>query len=137
MWGSEVQRAKIIGAYGSSVAYRVDNIEVLLLDTAHGRFMNPEICLRGGECQCSPNDLGMYNPLVTSNMTLHPDECYHPDLRWELRGKSHDEIVEALKELLAVFSNVTYIRGRVDPGSLRFIPEKSDVAALRDEPRAR
>lgn len=118
------------GIYGSAKEFRIKGIDVLLLDSMRGHFYNIEECVKKCSRFCKPSDRGMYNPMISSNMVLHIDDCYNPMLRWNLRGASHNSQLLSFETVLKIFSNLHFIAGKVNPNTLNFVPDEFEPPVL-------
>jgi molybdenum cofactor biosynthesis enzyme MoaA len=107
------------GGFGIPMyAFEINGIKVIFKDSTKGSFYHPKECIKscpyfGTMCQ-----EGMYNPHVSSNMVLHVNGCYNPKLRWNLRGTSHEQKLQAFNEILALFTNLQYIH--IPPHPIKF-----------------
>ena len=70
----------------------------------------------------------MFNPMVSSNMVLHIDDCNNSTHRWPLRGKTHDEMIVSIKEILELFAAVKFVAN-----PLPAYPEASNVLNLEQQ----
>ena len=81
---------------------------IIVKDTTRGAFYNRDFCF---SCPFFRRlcEKGVYNPMVSSSSTLHIDDCYNTDLRWNLRNTTYQEKVLAFKSILMVFRNLEHI----------------------------
>jgi MoaA/NifB/PqqE/SkfB family radical SAM enzyme len=103
------------GKYGISYGFVVNGIEVLLGDTSKGAFYHREVCVNNCPYFKKMCEKGIYNPHLSSNLTLYPDDCFNPKLRWNLRGTTHEQKLEALTGLLNIFKDVEFLPIQIDP----------------------
>ncbi len=96
--------------FGSvQLTLNVGGVKVMLLNSSRGAFFNPKYCI--SECPIFGKmcEKGMFNPLVSSNMVLHIDDCNNTAYRWDLRGKTHNEIYLSIKEILERFARMEFV----------------------------
>lgn len=110
------------GVYGSAKGFKIKGIDVLLLDSMRGHFYNIEECVKKCNLFCRPSDRGMFNPMISSNMVLHIDDCYNTALNWNLRGTTRESQLQYFEAILKIFSDLKFIAGKVDPKTLNFVP---------------
>ncbi len=86
----------------------LDKISVRLLESQKGAYYNPDICFG---CKFFGNlcEKGVFVPFISSNMTLHLDDCYNTKLRWNLRNTSHEEKITAFGEIMSLFEKLEFI----------------------------
>ena len=87
----------------------VNGVRVILLNSAGGAFFNPDICINKCPFFGKTCEKGMFNPLVSSNMVLHIDDCNNSKYRWDLRGKSRAEMISSINSIIELFSNIKFV----------------------------
>jgi MoaA/NifB/PqqE/SkfB family radical SAM enzyme len=103
------------GRYGISYGFVINSTEVLLADTTRGAYYQSETCIKQCPFFKKLCEKGFYNPHVSSNLILYPDDCYNSGLRWNLRHTTMEQKLKSIKELLTMFKDVTFVNGQIDP----------------------
>jgi hypothetical protein len=115
MCSSEIVHYAKDGKYGISYGFIIKGIEVLLADTSKGAYYQSEICLKNCPYFKGMCEKGFYNPHVSSNLVLYPDDCLNENLRWNLKGKGYEQKVDSITELLSLFADVQFVKARARP----------------------
>ncbi|WP_169248436.1 radical SAM protein [Candidatus Competibacter phosphatis] len=98
------------GGFGIPMyAYETGGARIIFKDSTRGSFFHREDCMNrcryyGLTCQ-----EGIYTPHVSSNMILHVNGCHNPALQKNLRSRSADEMLQAFREFLSLFTNLQYV----------------------------
>lgn len=103
------------GKFGISYGFIINNVDVLIADTTKGAYYQNEICQKTCKYFRTFCEKGFYNPHVSANLTLYPDDCYNSELRKDLKGMTHIQKVSAIRELLSLFSDVSFVPRPINP----------------------
>jgi molybdenum cofactor biosynthesis enzyme MoaA len=112
----EVEKVDAVNeeGFGSvQTTLRANGVKVILLNSSGGAFFNPDICIKKCPLFGKTCEKGLFNPLVSSNAMLHIDDCNNQTYRWNLRGKSHEEILLSMKEILKLFAEVKFVNNPI------------------------
>jgi molybdenum cofactor biosynthesis enzyme MoaA len=93
---------------------KIGNTKILVLNSSSGAFFNREICIKGCPLFGKSCEKGLFNPLVSSNMVLHIDDCNNSNYRWNLRGKSHEEMLKSIEEIVNLFNNIEFVNNPIN-----------------------
>ena len=47
-------------------------------------------------------------------MVLHIDDCNNSNYRWNLRGKSHEEMLNSIEEIVNLFNNIEFVNNPIN-----------------------
>lgn len=104
------------GGFGIPMyAFEINGIKVIFKDSTKGSFYHKDECIKDCKYFGTICQEGMYTPHISSNMVLHVSGCRNPKLRWNLRGKTHEERLQVFEEILSLFTNLQYVSTPPEP----------------------
>lgn len=90
-------------------AFEINGIKVIFKDSTKGSFYRKKECMKDCKYFGTMCQEGMYTPHISSNMVLHINGCHNPNLRWNLRGKTYGERLDAFNRILSLFTDLKYV----------------------------
>ncbi len=88
---------------------KVADTKIMLLNSSEGAFFNRQICINSCPLFGKTCEKGLFNPLVSSNMVLHIDDCNNTDYRWDLRGKDRGNMRDSINAILKLFLDIEFV----------------------------
>jgi molybdenum cofactor biosynthesis enzyme MoaA len=104
------------GGFGIPMyAFEINGTKVIFKDSTKGSFYHKDECIKDCKYFGTMCQEGIYTPHVSSNMVLHVNGCHNSKLRWNLRGKTHEEKLQAFDEILSLFTDLQYVSTPPEP----------------------